>query len=117
MKLQQKLESSLDDIIKKDRKKPNISNKSKGITRTGNDKLNRLKQLNRKKSKPGKARTEETPNRFRGNKKSRFNQRSQGTTRGDSDDKPRVKKGGKKWVAPRRAQRFHRGSRGGRNRN
>ena len=114
MKLQQKLECSLDDIIKTEKKTSNVSKKSKGITRTGADKLQRLKQLNKKKSGKDSTHSDKGPKVVRGGGKPRFNPRSQDSTRGNNKDKPQ--RGGKKWSAPRRASRFHRNFRG-RNRN
>lgn len=119
MKLQQKLETSLDDIIKTSKKKPGVTDKSKGITRTGSDKLKRLKQLNRRGPKTGKNR-DQKPNKPDKPKNSikpaRFNKKPQESKKNDQQDRPRNQPGNKKWAAPKRGSRFNRKFRG-RNRN
>ena len=114
MKLQQKLECSLDDIIQKEKKNPHVSQKSKGITRTGADKLKRLKQLNKKKPDQDNTRSDRGQKVVRCSGKIRFNPRSQDSAGKNNKNKPQ--RGGKKWTAPRRASRFNRNFRG-RNRN
>lgn len=108
MKLQQKLESSLDDIIKTTKKDPSVSKKSKGITRTGSDKLKRLKQLNRNKSKPGK--DNENRHKRGGPAGQKFSKKPQKTGK-DNDHKP-FKKGQVKWTGPKRGSRFRKNFRG-----
>ena len=117
MKLQQKLESSLDDIIKVSKKEPKVSNKSKGITRTGSDKLKRLKQLNKNKQNKEPTRSDRGGKPNRGSRNPKFNPRSQNSNRGNKSENPQgQKRGGKKWTAPKRASRSHRNFKG-RNRN
>jgi hypothetical protein len=118
MKLQQKLESSLDDIIKTTKKKPTVAQKSKGITRGTLDKLKRLKskrngpqqnkdkaqrQTDRPKDKSEKPKEQKG---FEGKNKNKNRNRSG----------PRDFPAGKKWTAPKRGSRFNRNFRG-RNRN
>lgn len=95
MKLQQKIESSLEDIIKTE-KKTKVDKKSKGITRDKRDKIRKLKGLNRNKTpgNKGEAKTknsEEKPKKF-----------SKGQANRD-DNRPKFRKGGKKWFPPRKA--------------
>ncbi|OMJ68056.1 hypothetical protein SteCoe_34614 [Stentor coeruleus] len=118
MKLQQKLETSLDDIIKTNKKKPGVSNKSKGITRTGAEKLKRLKQLNKRAPKVGKNREQKPEKPKNLSKPGRFNKKPQDSNKKNKNrpEKPRDQPARKKWAAPKRGSRFNRNFRG-RNRN
>lgn len=118
MKLQQKLETSLDDIIKVNKKKPGVSNKSKGITRTGAEKLKRLKQLNKRGPKAGKSHEQKPDKPKNTAKPGRFNRKPQDSNKKNKNrtENPRGQPARKKWAAPKRGARFNRNFRG-RNRN
>jgi hypothetical protein len=116
MKLQQKLESSLDDIIKTSKKKPEVSKKSKGITRGA---LNKLKRL---KNKPGNAqRNNDKPKKqneknIGENEKRQKDRGFEGKGKNRNRNGPRDFPARKKWTAPKRGSKFSRNFRG-RNRN
>ena len=118
MKLQQKLESSLDDIIKINKKKPAVAKKSKGITRGTLDKLKKLKSKRNgpPKNKDKSQRQTDKP------KDQSEKPREQKGPEGKNNNKNRNKSGQrdfpakKKWTAPKRGSRFNRSFRG-RNRN
>ncbi|OMJ70622.1 hypothetical protein SteCoe_31366 [Stentor coeruleus] len=118
MKLQQKLETSLDDIIKINKKKPGVSNKSKGITRTGTEKLKRLKQLNKRGPKVNKNREQKPDKPKNTPKPGQFNRKPKDSDKKNKNrpEKPRGQPATKKWAAPKRGSRFNRKFRG-RNRN
>jgi hypothetical protein len=116
MKLQQKLESSLDDIIKTSKKKPTVANKSKGITRGALDKLKRLKS---KRNAPPKnndkpQRQNERPKDK--NEKPREQKGFEGKNKNRNKSGPRDFPARKKWTGPKRGSRFNKNFRG-RNRN
>jgi hypothetical protein len=110
MKLQKKLESSLDDIIKTEKKKPEVSSKSKGITRTGEDRLKRLKQLKKRGPRPDRV-----DRALPETRKPKFTKRANETSR-EPGTRPKTQRGKNKWTAPRRGSKFNRKFRG-RNRN